>query len=439
MMSVSFVTYLLKSALALTTMYLCWRILLRKEAFHRANRYTLISITILSLLLPLYSCTIKNTRLSLIKTEIIGEQNSWETLSSPNTYLENGIAACPGTAVSIILTVLAFVYWSGVAIVFFKGIVAVFSLLRIRNGGHQESMPDGTIVVTAHTIDSAFSWMSWIYMPDTERKNLNKAVYLHEKAHITLHHSFDILVLEFLVSIQWFNPSVWMLIQDLRLLHEYEADEAVLCSGFKSSQYQSILLEKAATKNQLSLSNSFSKGSLKSRFLMMGKKGSPFAALKYLYFVPFLLSFIIASANIIPGKIVFSEHLINPSNDYTDSSMSHYNILNDGKLKINRNSVIFIDGKKCSLEECGLIQTRGECIRSINIDKIATFGLNNCALAEKLTIKTANAAVPPQIKIAGNRFKGFSALSFTKNEDGTLHSILAHRGQDLFLLCEIKY
>ena len=172
---------------------------------------------------------------------------------------------------------------------------------------------------------------------------------------------------------------------------------------------------------------------------MMGKKSSPFAALKYLYFVPFLLSFIIASANIIPGKIVFSEHLINPSDDYTDSSMSHYNILNDGKLKINRNSVIFIDGKKCSLEECGLIQTRGECIRSINIDKIATFGLNNCALAEKLTIKTTNAAVPPQIKIAGNRFKGFSALSFTKNEDGTLHSILAHRGQDLFLLCEIKY
>lgn len=439
MMSVPFVTYLLKSALDLTAMYLCWRILLRKESFHSANRYALVFISVLSLLLPLYSSTIRSTQLSLIKASIVGEPTIWNTrLLYGNSLRPSAVNPC-GTAVSTLPIVLSFVYWLGVAIVLFKGFLAVFSLLRIRNSGHQESMPDGTIIVTAPTIDSAFSWMSWIYMPETERKNLNKAVYLHEKAHITLHHSFDILVLEFLVSLQWFNPSVWMLLQDLRLLHEYEADEAVICSGFKPSQYQSVLLDKSATKNQLSLSNSFSKGSLKSRFLMMGKKSSPFAALKYLYIVPFLLFSIIASANILPGKLVFSEHLINPSDGYTDSSMSPYNILNNGKLKINRSSVILIDGKKCTLEDCNLILNHVGGIQSINIDKIATFGPNNCALAEKLMIKTTDSAVPPQIKIAGNRFKGFSAFSFTQNEDGTLHSILSHRGQDLFLLCEIKY
>lgn len=438
-MSITLATYLLKSSIALTSMYWCWRLLLKRDSFHRANRYALVFISVLSLLLPLYSSTIRSTQLSLIKATFTGGPDIWNTRLSYDNSLRLPALNSYSTAGSTLLIVLSFVYWLGVIIVLFKGIVAVISLLRIRNSGHQESMPDGTLIVTAHTIDSAFSWMSWIYMPEIERKNLNKAVYLHEKAHITLHHSFDILVLEFLVSLQWFNPSVWMLIQDLRLLHEYEADEAVICSGFKPSQYQSILLDKAATKNQLSLSNSFSKGSLKSRFLMMGKKSSPFAAFKYLYIVPFLLFFIIASANILPGKIVFSEHLINPSDNYTDSSMSPYNILNNGKLKINRNSVIFIDGKKCSLEECNLMLTRSECIRSISLDKIATFGPNNCALAEKFTIKTSTTAIPPQIKIAGNRFKGFSALSFSLNEDGSIHSLLAHKGQDLFLLCEIKY
>ena len=69
-----------------------------------------------------------------------------------------------------------------------------------------------------------------------------EAIVLHEKAHLRLRHSFDLLVTDLAGCLQWFNPAMWLLRRELRAIHEYEADEAVLDSGVDARQYQLLLI-----------------------------------------------------------------------------------------------------------------------------------------------------------------------------------------------------
>jgi hypothetical protein len=107
---------------------------------------------------------------------------------------------------------------------------------------------------------------------DYERNR--EPVLAHERAHVRLGHSWDILLLQVVQAVQWFNPFVWMMGQDLRALHEYEADEAVLNQGIDAMRYQQLLVTKAVGTRLQTLSNSLSHHSLKQRFVMMHRKKS---------------------------------------------------------------------------------------------------------------------------------------------------------------------
>ena len=67
----------------------------------------------------------------------------------------------------------------------------------------------------------------------------------HEMAHIKARHSIDLLISEICILFHWFNPSVWLLRQELQNIHEYEADESVLNQGVDAKRYQLLLIKKA--------------------------------------------------------------------------------------------------------------------------------------------------------------------------------------------------
>ena len=105
-------------------------------------------------------------------------------------------------------------------------------------------------------------------MPDTDLQEDNRAIVEHEQAHIRLRHSWDLLLAQACIVVQWFNPAAWLVKQELQNIHEYEADEAVLASGVNAKEYQLLLIKKAVGSRLYSLANSLNHSSLKKRITM---------------------------------------------------------------------------------------------------------------------------------------------------------------------------
>ena len=106
-------------------------------------------------------------------------------------------------------------------------------------------------------------------------------------AHVHNRHSIDLLISDICIIFQWFNPTSWLLKQELQNIHEYEADETVIRQGVNAKQYQLLLIKKAVGTRLYSMANSFNHSKLKKRITMMLKeKSSPWARMKYLYVLP---------------------------------------------------------------------------------------------------------------------------------------------------------
>ena len=124
-------------------------------------------------------------------------------------------------------------------------------------------------------------------MSQSDYAEQNAAILAHERGHIRLRHSWDLLLVDTLTALQWFNPAMWMLRSDLRAIHEYEADGAVLSLGINARQYQYLLITKAAGIGGYSLANGISHSTLKNRInMMLHKKSNCRSLLKLAALIP---------------------------------------------------------------------------------------------------------------------------------------------------------
>ena len=147
-------------------------------------------------------------------------------------------------------------------------------VLLIRRS-EQHPLTDGVIVcVTGNTALTPFSWMHYIVMNRSDYDLQDAAILAHERGHIRMHHSYDVVLVDILTALQWFNPAMWMLRADLRAIHEYEADAAVLSQGINARQYQYLLITKATGIGGYSIANGISHSTLKNRITMMLHKKS---------------------------------------------------------------------------------------------------------------------------------------------------------------------
>ncbi|MEG1406004.1 MAG: M56 family metallopeptidase, partial [Alistipes sp.] len=134
-----------------------------------------------------------------------------------------------------------------------------------------------------------FSWMRWIVMSDVDYAENGTTILAHERAHIACGHSIDLLVTDLLSCLQWFNPAMWLLRRELRAIHEYEADAAVLAAGADARAYQLLLIKKAVGGRWYSVANSLNHSNLKNRITMMlRKKSSRWAGAKAFLALPLL-------------------------------------------------------------------------------------------------------------------------------------------------------
>ncbi len=265
----AFLLYNGKVAVALLVFYLFYRFLLKKETFHRFNRVVLVGTTVLSFLLPLCIITIHRPLETspLVPSVPVLVSDVPEVASAPVVE-----ASAPWWPVA--LTVL---FWTGVACVLVRVMVSALSIARIIRRGEIVGEEDGCkIVVTERDIDP-FSWMKYIVLSRKDWELPHESILSHEKAHIAYRHSLEVLLVDILSALQWFNPAIWMLRADLKELHEFEADDAVLRSGANIKEYQYLLIRKAVSKSGYSVANSFNHSILKNRITMMSKSKSGLA------------------------------------------------------------------------------------------------------------------------------------------------------------------
>ena len=111
-------------------------------------------------------------------------------------------------------------------------------------------------------------------MSEEDYRQDGSLILIHEKKHLSYYHTLDLGWMHCLLIFHWFNPMTWVLWQELRDLHEYEADEGVISSGVNMVQYQLLLVKKAVGTRLYSMANGFDHSKLKNRIGMMLKKRS---------------------------------------------------------------------------------------------------------------------------------------------------------------------
>ena len=284
-----FFVYILKSSVCLVVFYLFYRLLLSRETFHRFNRVALLSILLLSCLLPLVEVTVEE-QTEVHQTMMTLEQ--WLMLADMmNTADTTDLQAEEVTVTWIQVALL--VYLAGILLFALRNGYSLLKLGGLLKSGRKENLSkyiDGGEKVTliVHDRDIApFSWMKCIVISEKDLDENGREILIHELAHIQNRHSWDLLVADICIFFQWFNPASWLLKQELQNIHEYEADETVIEKGVDAKQYQLLLIKKAVGTRLYSMANSFNHSKLKKRITMMLKeKSNPWARLKYLYVLP---------------------------------------------------------------------------------------------------------------------------------------------------------
>ena len=273
----TFLTYDLKVAVLIAVFYMFYRLLLSRETFHRVNRMVLIATAIASFILPL--CVI-----TLHKTVVMSGGGGMVVIDEFSPVVAEVVE--PQTPLWQTLAIV--IFFVGLMATLGHTVVGILKVCRLISHSEHHRQPDGTIICVTEGDVSPFSWMNYIVLSRNDYEAQDAFILAHERGHIRLHHSVDVLLVDILTALQWFNPAMWMLRQDLRAIHEYEADAAVLSQGFNMRQYQYLLIQKAVSDCGYSVANGITHSTLKNRIHMMlnNKKTNRASWLKLLALLP---------------------------------------------------------------------------------------------------------------------------------------------------------
>ncbi|MBO4431190.1 MAG: M56 family metallopeptidase [Bacteroidaceae bacterium] len=302
--------YIFKWALSLTLLYSLYGLFLRKETFHRFNRMVLMGILLTSMGLPF--CTIHTTKETVVSKGVtdIEESISNEIVIQYQPE-EDAEGVEPNTTISfikkpqserevptrtlhlslvrwlILLYLLGVIYFWGR---YLTSISAIYRVMRKSQRIDKEGLPQGVRLKSHPSIRSPFCWFGTIIIRDEDLEsnaNIKEAIIAHELAHVQLRHSWDNLLADFTANMLWWLPFIWMLRRDLRDVHEYQADQAVMQMGIDAHTYQMLLIDRATEPTPYEIANNFEQNPIKRRLIMMFRNQSGrYAWMKALYLIP---------------------------------------------------------------------------------------------------------------------------------------------------------
>ena len=325
-----FFAYILKSSLLLAVLVSLFMLFMSKETFHKINRYIMLFIITLSLVLPLVNIGVgtplgdffsdlenaynDNINVTTVAegealwdetiamladgTTLIGDVPDMDATHSvdTNTVFESAYVGISNedsleTNVPLWMWIPVAVYLLGVAILLVRLLLVYIQVSRIitcSKCADAASYGFNGIRLRVHNgAEMPFSWFRWVVVAEKDLSEGAREVLAHETAHVNAGHSWDIFLVDAITIMQWFNPLVWIMKNTLKDIHEFEADEAVIASGVNAKQYQLLIIKKAVGARLYSIANSFNHSLTKKRITMMCKeKSKKWRCARALYILP---------------------------------------------------------------------------------------------------------------------------------------------------------
>jgi hypothetical protein len=152
---------------------------------------------------------------------------------------------------------------------FFSNLITIYRNIQINP---KVKWQKATLVLLEDKV-LPYTFLNYIFIDKTKYENacIEPELFCHELAHVRQKHSLDVIFLELLRIIFWFNPLLYLFKQAIQLNHEFLADEAVNKTYDDVSAYQYLLLSKVAQTSGLTLTSNLNFQLTKKRLLMMTK------------------------------------------------------------------------------------------------------------------------------------------------------------------------
>ena len=282
--------YILKSTICLILFYLGFKALLSNDTFFRFNRWVLLVGIATCMLLP--AIKIQTSEPLLIQQPIIhlekmiaGEETVVTYLSDNNPEVNMIPVVTPAKMIDW-GQIIALLYWAGFIFCLMTTLLSFRKMFVLIWSGRKLQQGRYTLILVPSCV-SPFSWGRYIILSEEDYEKHPDEILTHEMMHLKSHHSIDLLFMECILWLHWFNPAIWLLKRELKDIHEYQADKGVLTQGVDATKYQLLLVKKAVGSSLYTLANSFNHSKIKKRITMMLKgKSNNWARLKLLLLVP---------------------------------------------------------------------------------------------------------------------------------------------------------
>ena len=283
--------YLLKSGCYLIIFYLLFKLLMSGTTFFRFNRVTILAGIIGCMFLPLIEFTTQEETFLTVPLQTIQgifvEQADgifWDTMFWVRPQVDEtgnmqAINWCP--------IALGYVYLAGGLFVLCRILLSFYRMFQLIRNGKRRSYGKYKLIVVSEPI-SSFCWGKYIVVSVSDySQQSTDGILLHETMHLRYRHTLDLLCMQCLLILYWFNPAIWLLKRELQEVHEFEADNGVLNTGIDATRYQLLLVKKAVGTRLYSMANGFNHSKLKKRITMMLKeRTNRWARWKLLFVVP---------------------------------------------------------------------------------------------------------------------------------------------------------
>lgn len=307
------ISYLLHSSLLISGFLFCYHFILSKETFFSANRWVLLIGLFLSFVLPLISIP-ESWSLSHVINERSSSATSYESAAISDLgrihdsvlrkqHMEDEVRMelrateeVSPAELSTLSSLPLVIDWTGVLYrVYLIGLM-LFILLFLMQVGRiiyfivtGKSKRTGSYILIEHPgLSSSFSFINMIFIrPHSFDDVTYRQIIDHEAVHVQDRHSYDMLLAELLLIVQWYNPFAWMYKKAIENNLEFITDHQMIHRGVDAQQYQMSLVRVAIPSHTLSLVNNYNQSFLKKRIIMMNaQKSSLRNSWKYLLLFP---------------------------------------------------------------------------------------------------------------------------------------------------------
>jgi TonB family protein len=269
---------------------------MRNDTAFVQNRVYLIFSIIISAVAPLMQIQlpINNETTAAILLE--------EIIITPRGMVNNMVAGLDS------MEIILFIYLAGVFIMSIRLIYQLLQILTLIKRFGIIRYKD-MYIVNMNTEYAPFSIMNLIFLnAGLGHRNHLEKIISHERVHVRQKHTIDLMIMELMAVVHWFNPFVWLLKHAIKVNHEYLADKGVLKDGHNRLNYQRLLLNQVFGMQICTLTNNFNQSLIKRRLTMMTKsKNNHLSSLKLVFLVPVAMAFAMFFSISFSAKVMAQE------------------------------------------------------------------------------------------------------------------------------------